>query len=181
MTEHGATSSAPSLQLMVALADRYMVPWMYWSYCTCSDPTGSPDEGMVLDPSKRKTTGNLRTTIVDSVVEPYPQVIAGTPVSWGFNRAKRTFTFRYRTARASGHGAFRSGAVTEISVPARVYRHGDAVHVSGGAIVSKRRARVLQVASCPRAKRVAVTVTPGSRRTATCRDKRGARSRSGQL
>jgi endoglycosylceramidase len=172
MTEYGATSSAPSLQLMVSLADKYMVPWMYWSYCTCSDPTGSPDEGMVLDPSKRKTAANLRTTIVDSIVEPYPQVVAGTPVRWRFNRASRTLHFRYRTARASGRGAFRSGAVTEISVPARVYGHGYSVRVRGAAIVSKPRARVLQVASCPGAKRVAVTVTPGSRRTATCRDQR---------
>ena len=58
MTEYGATSSAPSLDLMVSLADKYMVPWTYWSYCTCNDPTGSGDEGMVLDPaSPRRCDG----------------------------------------------------------------------------------------------------------------------------
>jgi endoglycosylceramidase len=171
LTEYGATSSAPSLDLMVSLADKYMVPWMYWSYCTCSDPTGSSDEGMVLDPSKPKTAANLRTSIVDSIVEPYPQVIAGTPRSWRFIRSKAKFNLRYTTARASGHGAFRPGAVTEISVPARVYRHGYSVHATGAAIVSKPRAHVLRVVSCKRAKNIAVTVTPGSRRTASCRSR----------
>jgi endoglycosylceramidase len=146
-----------------------MVPWMYWSYCTCSDPTGSPDEGIVLDPSKPKTAANLRTSIVDAIVEPYPQAVAGTPVLWGFDRSSRKFHFRYRTARASGHGVFRSGAVTEISVPARAFAHGYSVRANGAAIVSEPGARVLRIASCPRAKRVAVTVTPGSRRTASCR------------
>jgi hypothetical protein len=169
LTEYGATSSAPSLDLMVSLADKYMVPWTYWSYCTCNDPTGSSDEGMVLDPSKRKTAANLRTGIVDSIVEPYPQVIAGTPVSWGFDRSNDTFVFHYRTARASRHGAFRRGAITEISVPALVFGHGYSVRATGAAIVSKARAGVLQVVSCPRAKNVAVTVAPGSRRSASCR------------
>jgi endoglycosylceramidase len=168
MTEYGATSSAPSLDLMVSLADKYMVPWMYWSYCTCNDPTGSGDEGMVLDPSKPKTVANLRTSIVDAIVEPYPQVVAGTPVSWAFDRSTKSFTFRYRTTRASGRGAFRAGAVTEISAPALVYPHGYGVHATGAAIVSKAGARVLRIASCPRAKRIAVTVTRGSRRSASC-------------
>jgi len=168
LTEYGATSSAPSLDLMVSLADRFMVPWTYWSYCTCNDPTGSSDEGMVLDPSKPKTAANLRTSIADALVEPYPQVIAGTPVSWGFNRSTARFALRYRTARASGHGAFRPGAVTEIAVPALVYAHGYAVHATGAAIVSKAGARVLRIASCPRAKRISVMVKRGSRRSASC-------------
>lgn len=168
LTEYGATSSAPSLDLMVSLADKYMVPWTYWSYCTCSDPTGSSDEGMVLDPSKPKTATNLRTSIVDAIVEPYPQVIAGTPVSWRFDRAARKFTFHYRTTRASGRGPFAPGAVTEIAVPALVYAHRYAVHATGAAIVSKAGARVLRIASCPHAKRISVTVTRGSRRSASC-------------
>lgn len=169
LTEYGATTSAPSLNRMVALADKYMVPWTYWSYCTCSDPTGSPDEGMVLDPSKRKTAANLRTSIVDSIVEPYPQVIAGTPVSWGFDRSAHALHFRYRTARASGRGRFRPGAVTEIAVPALVFGRRYAVRVSGGAILSKPGASVLQIASCPRARTIKVTVAAGRRRLASCR------------
>jgi len=171
MTEYGATSSAPSLRLMVSLADKYMVPWMYWSYCTCSDPTGSPDEGMVLDPSKRKTAANLRTTVVDSIVEPYPQVIAGTPVSWGFDHSSRAFKFMFTTARASGHGTFAPGALTEISTPALAFPHGYSVKASGGAIASKPRAPVLAIVSCPRprAKRITVSAAPGSRRSASCR------------
>ncbi|HEV7176236.1 MAG TPA: cellulase family glycosylhydrolase [Solirubrobacteraceae bacterium] len=168
LTEYGATSSAPSLDLMVSLADKYMVPWTYWSYCTCSDPTGSSDEGMVLDPGKPKTAANLRPSIVDAIVEPYPQVIAGTPVAWRFDRSARKFTFKYRTARASGHGTFGPGAVTEIAVPALVFGHRYSVRAAGAAIVSKAGARVLRIVSCPRAKRISVSVTRGSRRSASC-------------
>lgn len=176
LTEFGATSSAPSLNLMVSLADRYMVPWTYWSYCTCNDPTGSSDEGIVLDPSKPKTAGNLRTSILDSIVEPYPQVIAGTPVSWGFDRSAHALRFRYRTARASGRGRFRPGAVTEISVPALVFGHRYAVRARGGAITSKPGAGVLQIASCPRARTISVTVAAGTRRSASCRVRVHART-----
>ncbi|MGZ4185546.1 MAG: cellulase family glycosylhydrolase [Solirubrobacteraceae bacterium] len=169
MTEYGATTSAPSLQLMVSLADKSMVPWMYWSYCTCSDPTGSPDEGMVLDPGRPKTAANLRTSIVDSIVEPYPQVIAGTPVSWGFDRSTSALRFGYTPTRASGHGAFGSGAITEIAAPALVYAHGYSVRAAGAAIVSKPGAGVVRVVSCPHATSIRVTVAPGSRRSAGCR------------
>jgi endoglycosylceramidase len=108
-------------------------------------------------------------SIVDAIVEPYPQVVAGTPVSWRFDRSTRKFTFRYRNARASGRGAFGPGAVTEVAVPALVYAHGYAVRATVAAIVSKAGARVLRIASCPHAKRISVTVTRGSRRSASCR------------
>jgi endoglycosylceramidase len=148
-----------------ALGDRTM----YWSYCTCNDPTGSSDEGMVLDPSKPKTAANLRTSIVGSIVEPYPQVVAGTPVSWGFDRSTKSFSFRYRPTRASGNGAFGAGAVTEIAAPALVFTHRYSVRVAGAAIVAKPGAHVLDVVSCPRAKSIGVTLAPGSRRSASCR------------
>src|SRR5947209_4402963 len=169
MTEYGASSSANDEQTMVSLADRYMVPWAYWSYCTCSDPTGSGDEGMVLDPAKPKTAGNLRMTIVDSIVEPYPQVVAGTPLAWGFDRSSHVFTFRYRTARAAGGGFFPAGSVTEIAVPALVFPHGYSMRVRGGAIVSRTGAPTVLIAACPGAKSITVTVAPGSARFAGCR------------
>jgi hypothetical protein len=49
-----------------------------------------------------------------------------------------------------------------------VFAHGYAVHATGAAIVSKVDARVLRIASCPRAKRISVTVTRGSRRSGSC-------------
>ena len=50
----------------LALADRFMVPWTEWAYCTCGDPTGSPAEGIVNDPRKPKTGSNLVTTTLDT-------------------------------------------------------------------------------------------------------------------
>ena len=89
-----------------------------------------------------------------ALVEPYPQLISGTPQSWGFDPSSRVFTFRFTTARATGHGKFKAGAVTAVSTPALVYAGRYGVRVTGGAIVSKRGAPVLLVASCPRARTI---------------------------
>lgn len=168
MDEFGATSSGSDLDQMVSLADHYMVPWTEWAYCTCDDPTGSSDEGMVLDPFKPKALSNLRTSIVDALVEPYPQVIAGTPQSWGFDRSTHTFRLRYTTRRPSGKGRFRAGSVTEIAVPALVFGRGYSVRAQGGTILSAPGARVLRIASCPRARRLTITVAAGRRRSQSC-------------
>jgi endoglycosylceramidase len=169
MTEFGATTSQTDLDRMVSLADQNMVPWTEWSYCTCGDPTGAPDEGLVLDPTKPKTAANLSTPILRSLVEPYPRVVAGIPLAWGFARSTRTFQLRYRTARASGHGSFRAGALTEISVPGLVFGRRYAVRVKGGAIVSAAGAPVLEIAACRGARSIDVEVGPGRRRAGSCR------------
>jgi endoglycosylceramidase len=160
MTEYGAGTDGGALDQMVSLADHFMVPWTEWAYCTCSDPTGAPNEGMVRDPRRPKRGANLVSSILRSLVEPYPQVVAGTPRSWAFNRSTRSFTLAYSTTRASGRGRFRSGSITQIATPGLVYRRGYSVHVRGGAIVSRLGVGVLEVASCHRAKTVRVTVTP---------------------
>jgi endoglycosylceramidase len=166
MTEYGATSSAPFLDLMVSLADKYMVPWTEWSYCNCRDLVRTRDEGLVRNPNKAKTVSNIRIGIAEALVEPYPQVVSGTPLSWSLDRSTGIFRFRYKTARPSGTGSFPAGSVTEISVP--VFRHRYSVRVAGGAIVSTPGASTLQIASCIRAKNLSVTVGPGSARSQTC-------------
>jgi endoglycosylceramidase len=107
MTEFGATNNPRDLHQMVSLADRYMVPWTEWAYCYCHDITTiSGQEGMVVDPSKPKKGANLVTSILDSLAEPYPQAIAGTPRSWGYDHATRTFSLTYTTRKASGPDSF---------------------------------------------------------------------------
>jgi endoglycosylceramidase len=108
---------------MVSLADRYMVPWTEWAYCYCHDITTiSRHEGMVVNPFKAARGANLVTSIRDSLVEPYPQVIAGTPRSWGYDHSTRTFSFTYATRKASGSGSFSAGSVTQIATPRLDYR-----------------------------------------------------------
>jgi len=169
LDEFGATTQSAELDEIVTLADQNMVPWTEWSYCTCGDPTGSPDEGIVVNPREPKTGSNLVAGTLDALVEPYPHVVAGTPRSWGYNRQTKTFTLTYTTSKASGLGKFPAGALTEIETPAFDYPSGYGARVTGGAIMSKRGASLLQVASCKRSGTVTVTVAPGRRSTASCK------------
>ena len=142
---------------------------MEWAYCVCGDPTGSPAEGIVNDPRKPKTGSNLVTSTLDALVEPYPHVVAGTPISWGYNRHTRTFKLSYTTRRASGKGTFAAGSLSAIETPLFDYPSGYGARVSGGTIVSKRGASPLIIASCQRAKDVSVTVAPGARSSEGCK------------
>jgi endoglycosylceramidase len=160
LTEFGSTTAAGDLNGMVSGADHYMVPWLEWSYCPCHDPTGATPDPLVLDPAKPPRGANLGQLALHTLVEPYPQVIAGTPLSWGFDRSSDAFTLRYSTVRASGHGRFHAGAITEVAVPRLVYPHGYTVRVRGGRVVSRRGASLLLIAQRRRARAISVTVTP---------------------
>ena len=83
---------------------------MYWAYDK-SDGYG------LLDP-----TGAEKPDLVGAVVRPYPELVAGTPLSYGF--AGGTFTLHYAPDR-------RSTLPTTIAVPARVFPAGYAVGCSG--------------------------------------------------
>lgn len=161
MTEFGATTGARDLHQMVSLADHYMVSWTEWAYCYCGDITGSLTEGMVDHPVKAKRGANLVRSILDSLVEPYPQVIAGTPRSWGYDHSTRMFSFTYTTRKASGSGSFPAGSVTQIAAPRLDYPNGYVTKVKGGIVVSPPGAPVVWVASSPGATLVTVSITPG--------------------
>jgi endoglycosylceramidase len=171
-TEFGATNDTAYLTDMVQRADRDMVPWLEWAYCGCDDPTTTGpgnEEAIVIDPSKPPTGSNLVMPTLEALVEPYPQVIAGTPDSWGFDTSTKTFQFSYSTARVTGAGRFAKWSVTQIATPALVYSGRYGVSVNGGAIVSARGASVLQIESCPGAKTISVTVTPTGGAAGTCK------------
>ena len=169
MTEFGSTTDVAYLEDMLARADRDMVPWLEWSYCGCRSPTDTGQAGIVVDPAKPPRGSNLVMGTLHALVEPYPQVIAGTPSSWSFDRATRMFVVRYSTARASGGRRFGSGSITEISTPPLVYGGRYAVQVSGGAVVYRRGASVLRVGACRRARTISVTVRPTGRSRSSCR------------
>jgi endoglycosylceramidase len=172
MTEFGATNLVGDLDGMVARADANMVPWLEWAYCGCHDPTTSGPgnvQAIVIDPSKPPTGTNLIEPTLHALVEPYPQVIAGTPRSWGYERSAATFKLAFSTARAAGGDPFRAGSVTEIATPPLDYPGGYAAAASGAAIVSPARAVTLLVAQCPGAAQVSVTVAPSGPSGGSCR------------
>ena len=84
----------------------------------------------MLDPAKPPTGANVKAAKLALLSRPYPQAIAGTPESFGFDPGTRRFGLRYRTARAGG-GALASGTRTEIALPARQYPGGYDVAVEG--------------------------------------------------
>jgi endoglycosylceramidase len=169
LTEFGSTTAAGDLTGMVRRADRTMVPWLEWSYCPCHDPTGATPDPLVQDPARPPMGSNLGSLALRTLVVPYPQVIAGTPRSWGFDPAKKRFGLRYATSRATERGAFPAGSVTEIATPALIYGGRYAAQVTGGEIVSARGAGTLRVAACPRAHTVSVTVVPSGASRGSCR------------
>jgi endoglycosylceramidase len=174
-TEFGATDNTAYLDDMVSRADRFMVPWLEWAYCGCGDPTTTgpgTKQAIVVDPRQPPTGSNLVQGTLRALVEPYPRVVAGTPRGWSFDRSSRTFRLSFTTARASGRGRFRAGAISEIVTPALVYGRSYAARVRGGRIVSRPGASLLQVASCRGATSVSVAVAPSGHGIGSCTARR---------
>lgn len=170
-TEFGATNDIPYLGEMVARADRFMVPWLEWAYCGCSDPTTSgpgTKQAIVIDPTRPPVGSNLELPTLRALVEPYPQVVAGTPTAWSFTRSSRTFRLRFSTVRADRRSRFGASAVSEIATPALVYGGRYATTVTGGIPASKRGASTLRITTCRGVRSVTVTVRPGSGTRMSC-------------
>ncbi len=68
--------------------------------------------------------GNEQTELTDVLARPYPERIAGDPVTWSFDEATATFELSYRPDRDLT-------APTEIAAPARAYPTGFAVSCGG--------------------------------------------------
>jgi endoglycosylceramidase len=167
MTEFGATNDASMLSEDVAAAASARVGWMMWALCYCGDPTtSSSSEGLVNDLTQAPSGSNVNTGMLDALAVPHPDLVSGTPGSYGYDTSTQVFKLTYSTERADGTGAFAAGSRTSISVPAVQYTSGYQVTVVGGTVVST--GGVLQVASCPGAASVTVTVSPGSGSSGSC-------------
>jgi endoglycosylceramidase len=169
-TEWGATDDAATMDAMVQRADKNMVGWLEWAY-TGHDITtsGAGDtQALVIDPAKPPVGANVKTAKLRILASPYPQVVAGTPESYGFDASSSTFTLRYGVGRAGGGGGFPSYAESDISVPAVEYPTGYAASARGGAVLSAANADPLRVAACPGASEVSVTVTTSGVSAGSC-------------
>ncbi len=167
ITEFGSRYASEDSRI-VGLADRSMIPWAEWAYCPCDDPTGPTRDPLVLNPALPPRGANVGAVALHTLVEPFPHLIAGTPLVWGYTASSGTFRLRFSTARTAGGGRFPAGAVTQISTPAEIYHGSYAVRVQGGAIVSGRDAPVLEVVACHGAGTVTVTVQRHGRGSESC-------------
>jgi endoglycosylceramidase len=162
MTEFGASSDQTSIGASMNAADQHLIGWTEWAYSSQGDitTTATPptSESLVYNPDLPPTGDNVNTANLDTLAEPYPQTVSGTPDSYSF--ANGTFQFSYSTGEADGLGSFPTGSQTSISVPAVDFPDGYQVSVTGGEVVSAPNAAELVIASNSGAGTVSVTVSP---------------------
>lgn len=100
----------------------------YWSY-------GKGGGYDVLD-----ADGNEKPDLMAAIVRPWPERVAGTPVSYAYDAGTLTFTLTY-------HPDASIAAPTVIRVPDRVYPYG--YHVDCGGCSTERAAGLLRVTRMP--------------------------------
>lgn len=141
--EYGGVASDPGIvDYMTAQYDAagaVAASTMYWSYDK-SDGYGLLD----LD-------GNEKPLLVDTVVRPYPERVAGTPDSYSFDAATRTFTLVYAPDRGLA-------APTVISIPPRSYPAG--YQVECGSCRHHDEAGTLVIDAPPAQTPATITVMP---------------------
>lgn len=143
--EYGGMADSPGIvEYMTAEYDAFgatAAGTTYWAY----DKGGSYS---VLD-----ADGNERELLVSTLVRPWPERVAGDPVSYAFDAATSTFTLTY-------HPDPSIGAPTEISVPDRVYPDGYTVQCDG--CETRATGQILQVTVPPSGDPAIVTIQKAS-------------------
>ena len=163
MSEFGGNTNDSELPLDLTDADQHMVGWMEWEFCACNEASASTTLGvatLVADESKPPAGANLNTSLLQLLVRPYPQAIAGTPTSWSYDTSTHGFTLIYSTTPAGHRLAAR--APTEVFLPHLVYASGYTATATGGCVVSRPGAQLLEIANRHGASRVTLSVIPGA-------------------
>ncbi|HVX23373.1 MAG TPA: cellulase family glycosylhydrolase [Acidimicrobiales bacterium] len=153
--EFGDSSNDTDDANMVDLADRRFLNWTYWEYYT----TGSSlAPGLLLDDDRPGSEANVNTDVLDALVVPYPELVAGTPRTSTFDRSAGVMRFTYRTAPVDPHRSC-PGAPTQIFVPERDFPHGYRVKATGARVVSSPTSAWVELVARPDAARVTVTIS----------------------
>ncbi len=162
MTEYAATNNIAVVDEVNDLADEHLMSWQQWHYCECDDPTtaGSGVQSVVVNPHKPPRGENLNRDKLLASARPYPQVVAGTPLSYGFDHDSRTFELIYSTTTPDGRTLRRRGAGTRVVLPRIQYPDGYRSQVTGARVISRPRAKLLRLRRDRGASEVTLTVTP---------------------
>jgi endoglycosylceramidase len=164
MSEFGATADLADLRNVVALGDAARLSWAEWAYCGCGDPTSTAPgraEGLVVNPSLPATGANVNLAKLAVLAEPYPRLISGTPTSYSFTPATRTFDLTYKTTGPGGK-VFPAGSCSAVLVPALQYPAGYTVTATGARVTSLPGAGVLTLTSSGPATTVTIEITPAT-------------------
>ncbi len=147
MDEFGASNNSSLSAKTVDYADRMNLSWAYWAALQFHDPTGGAASEGLLDQRTRRPYPGL----AQAMAVPYPWATAGRPGPESYDRATRTFRYRYTVDRSIK-------APTEIEVPRYTYPSGYTVRVNGARVVSAAGASLLELRARPHAARVTVNV-----------------------
>ena len=159
LSEFGATDDDSVIEREVEEAEAHMEGWIYWAWAG-ADPTtsGGTSQSVIINQYLPPTDDNLKQDKLNVLARPFPQAIAGTPQSFGFNPTTQVFTLSYTTKRVSGWGSFGKSAQTRIFLPTRQYPNGYTVTINGGHALSSSNPTVLTVLADQ--SQVQVTVQP---------------------
>jgi endoglycosylceramidase len=160
MTEFGATSDQAAILGPMQGADQNLIGWTEWAYSsqgdisTSANPPGS--ESLVYNPAEPLIGANVNTANLETLAEPYPQVISGTPTSYSFDNG--ILQFSYSTEEPDGLSSFPDGSQTSIVIPSGEFPDGYQVSVTGGQVMSATPGELVIISS-GHASAVSVTVS----------------------
>jgi endoglycosylceramidase len=121
--EYGGRTGSPGIGAYMDAnydgAAAVAAPNVYWSYDRNTD-----GYGMLND------DGSAKTVLLDALVRPVPELVAGDPIRWDYDEQTRTFSFQWQP---DPH----VHAPTVVSVPSRVYPNGYDVQC-GGCVTEKK-------------------------------------------
>ena len=168
-TEWGATTDVSAIRNGADLMDGAMMSWLYWAWANKTPfkipgiggllPKGSENQGIVLDLTRPRVPANVHEDRLAALARPFPRAVAGTPVRFGYDPAKRVFHLTYRP-QPVGAQPLAAGAETEIFCPPRAYPQGYKVIVHGASMASAPGDNVLRLIHDRSAAEVTVRVEP---------------------
>jgi endoglycosylceramidase len=145
---------------MVDLAGLHFLSWMAWMYYTAKeDPANLAGQGFVRDDRRAAGQRNVKAGKLAAFEVPYPQAIAGTPISCAYDRTSRRLVLSYLSQGVPG-SHLDSHVRTRIFVPRLVYPHGYRVTAQGARLYSRAGSQYLRLAALPGAKTVRVAIRP---------------------
>ena len=145
VTEFGANiDPVADLPAILKQFDSRQISWTYWNFRTSQLTGVGENEGdLLLDPALPPTGSNIDQVKLAALVEPYPQVIAGTPISYSYDPSSNIFNFTYSALSTDRCSNSSPKLLTEVYIPKSKYPNGYNVQVTGAEILSKKNAQLL--------------------------------------
>lgn len=151
LTEFGATDYVPDVERVVELADQHLLSWTYWAALQLNDPTGSTEESLIDDSTRR-----VKRSEALALARTHVRAVAGTPTQQSFDPSTGAYALTYVPDPAVH-------ADTLVFVPLTWhYPHGYDVKVAGARVVSRPDAQVMRLRNLPGAAQVTVSLTARS-------------------